>query len=109
MNSKGIHSVDHIRLNGDRTIQYGNGTYDKRIKLTSTGMRILRPMSPSSVGGGFQINGQDSDGNELTNGVLQVYHNRNGTSGDIDAINYYGKTTGNNNLVNRATCQSSDR
>ncbi|MEK9698214.1 MAG: hypothetical protein VW270_20770, partial [Candidatus Poseidoniales archaeon] len=104
-NSKGIHSVDHIRLNGDRTIQYDNSTYGKRIKLTTSGMKILRPMSPSSVGGGFQINGQDSAGNELSNGLLQVYHNRNGNNGDIDAVNYYGKTVGNSNIMNRAAIQ----
>ena len=46
-------------------------------------------------GDGFTINGQDSAGDDLK--LLTVYHN---SSGNDDAINYYGRTDNDNNIAN---------
>ena len=59
---------------------------------TMTGRLILdRPGN----GDGFTVKGQDASGDEIN--LLTAYHN---SSGNIDAINYNGRTDNDNNLAN---------
>jgi len=82
--TNGLHSVNNIRLVGNKAIQEAQTTrikFDGKVIVTRTGDNK----------DGFTIKGRD-DSN-----LLSVYHN----SSDLDSINYTGKTGGSTNL---ATC-----
>ena len=87
--SKNLHSVNHLRLSGEQTIQEGQSN---RIKLDGK-VVILKP-GDSNVDG-FVIKGKTDEGNDSN--LLSVYHNASG----IDALNYRGKQESASNV---ATC-----
>ena len=95
-----IDAIPDVDLDGYATEDYvdnaiGNIDLSAYLPLaggTMTGKLILdRPGN----GDGFTINGQDSAGDDLK--LLTVYHN---SSGNDDAINYYGRTDNDNNIAN---------
>ena len=95
-----IDAIPDVNLDGYATEDYvdnaiGNIDLSAYLPLaggTMTGKLILdRPGN----GDGFTINGQDSAGDDLK--LLTVYHN---SSGNDDAINYYGRTDNDNNIAN---------
>ena len=95
-----IDAIPNVDLDGYATEDYvdnaiGNIDLSAYLPLaggTMTGKLILdRPGN----GDGFTINGQDSAGDDLK--LLTVYHN---SSGNDDAINYYGRTDNDNNIAN---------
>ena len=95
-----IDAIPDVDLDGYATEDYvdnaiGNIDLSAYLPLaggTMTGKLILdRPGN----GDGFTINGQDSAGDDLK--LLSVYHN---SSGNDDAINYYGRTDNDNNIAN---------
>ena len=87
--SKNLHSVNHLRLSGEQTIQEGQSN---RIKLD--GKVVILKSGDSNVDG-FVIKGKTDEGNDSN--LLSVYHNANG----IDALNYKGKQESASNV---ATC-----
>ena len=95
-----IDAIPDVNLDGYATEDYvdnaiGNIDLSAYLPLaggTMTGKLILdRPGN----GDGFTINGQDSAGDDLK--LLTVYHN---SSGNDDAINYYGRTDNDSNIAN---------
>ena len=87
--SKNLHSVNHVRLAGERTIQEGT---TNRIKLDG---KVIIPKTGDSNVDGFVIKGKTEEGNDSN--LLSVYHNQSG----LDAVNYRGKQGSSSNV---ATC-----
>jgi len=86
--TKGLHSVNNIRLVGNKAIQESQTT---RIKFDG---KVIIPRTGDGKDG-FAIKGRTAEGN---NGdLLSAYHNSSG----LDAINYRGKQGSPDNL---ATC-----
>ena len=84
--TKNLHSVNNIRLSGNKTIQESQTT---RIQLD--GKVIIRKAGTDKAG--FVLKG-GVDGNSDGN-LLSVYHNSSG----LDSVDYYGKQEGENNLA----------
>ena len=84
--TKNLHSVNNIRLSGNKTIQESQTT---RIQLD--GKVIIRKAGTDKAG--FVLKG-GVDGNSDGN-LLSVYHNASG----LDSVDYYGKQEGENNLA----------
>jgi len=87
--SKNLHSVNHLRLTGERTIQEGT---TNRIQLDG---KVIIPKTGDSNVDGFVIKGKTDEGNDSN--LLSVYHNDSG----LDALNYRGKQESASNV---ATC-----
>jgi len=87
--SKNLHSVNNIRLSGNKTIQEGTNT---RIKFENK-VVIFKPGANGSNRAGFVLKG-GVDGNSDGN-LLSVYHNSSG----LDSVDYYGKQEGENNIA----------
>jgi hypothetical protein len=97
LTSHGLHSVQRIRLRGERTIQDGDSGNAVRINLAGK-VTIPRNLASGSGGKGFTLEGQDGSGNDLSDGLLSVHHNN---ASSLDAVNYYGRTNANtNNIAN---------
>jgi len=98
LGNKGLHSVDHIRIKSGGAIQ--TGAHDQiKFKTSSSGsvgngwIEVERPSSNSRRG--FVIRGRNTE-NSLTD---LLWHYTNGSDGD--AINYAGRVSGDNNIVNK--------
>ena len=88
ISSKGLHGVGNIRFKGGtKTIVEDTAT---RIEF---GGRTIINKGNASTGAGFEVKGKTSEGSNSK--LLQVYHNSSGE----DAVNYYGKQQGNENLA----------
>jgi hypothetical protein len=88
LSTNGLHSVNNIRLIGNKAIQEAQTTrikFDGKVIITRTGDNK----------DGFALKGKTEEGNNAD--LLSVYHNSSG----LDAINYKGKQGSPDNL---ATC-----
>ena len=90
--TKNLHSVNNIRLSGNKTIQESQTT---RIQLD--GKVIIRKAGTSKAG--FVLKGATEDGADSD--LFSVWHNAEG----LDAVNYKGATGGPTNI---ATCEYVD-
>ena len=97
LNNNGLHSVGQIRMEPNGGIGSGNNT---RLTFHSAnsgqdGEGLLVVPRPVDNRRGFVIRGNNADGDEQD--ILWSFTN----TGNADAVNYAGKITSDNNLVNK--------
>ena len=95
-----IDAIPDVNLDGYATEDYvdnaiGNIDLSAYLPLSGGTMTGKLTLERPGNGDGFTVKGEDGSGDEID--LLTAYHN---SSGNIDAVNYNGRTDNDNNIAN---------